>query len=169
MIQHIWSDHQQLMFSQLMQPSATSMLPPGQSPLPQLGGTSSMTSLSEHDSWPSSFPQTGLPTPQLSASDETPVPSPTPLSSSKTELCSSDGAHVCQWRDSSSECGQSFQSAEDLHKHVLSAHTSAAQRDEAGSFSCRWADCSRGHGQGADGFPQKSKLDRHLQTHTQCT
>lgn len=185
MIQHIWDEHEKMMFSsQLLQ------MPPcgpthhhasdissqmlfknscsAPSPPSQLDTASPLTSLSIHSDWPTPFPHTASHTPEESVS---PAPTPAPTKPMDSQLDASvTSAHRCQWHlADTSECGSVFSSAEELHKHVLASHTSDTQRDSSGSYSCHWAGCPRGHGQGGDGFPQKSKLDRHLQTHTQCT
>ncbi|KAK5990842.1 Zinc-responsive transcriptional regulator ZAP1 [Cladobotryum mycophilum] len=69
---------------------------------------------------------------------------------------------VCRWKVSpeAAMCGLRFDNADELHNHGKLAHTTTQIKDDGG-FYCLWSGCSR-----ADGFNQRSKLDRHLQTHT---
>jgi hypothetical protein len=71
----------------------------------------------------------------------------------------------CLWRDegSSSICGQIFADAEELFKHASETHIKHAQKGTQG-FRCGWDDCPRSE-PGAAGFPQRSKIERHMQTH----
>ncbi|KAI9761417.1 MAG: pumilio domain member 6 [Chaenotheca gracillima] len=76
---------------------------------------------------------------------------------------------VCRWIDHGAEgakiettCGKTFKTAEELHLHVRIAHQSSMTAKSG--YRCNWEDCSRDGGS----FPQKSKLDRHLQVHTGC-
>ena len=71
----------------------------------------------------------------------------------------------CLWHDegSSSICGQIFADAEELFKHASETHIKHAQKGAQG-FRCGWDDCPRSE-PGAAGFPQRSKIERHMQTH----
>jgi hypothetical protein len=73
------------------------------------------------------------------------------------------GARQCRWLidGTMTECGQCFNSATDLQEHIKGAHT--AETKKATGFLCRWAGCSR---PALETFTQKSKLERHMQTHT---
>ncbi|ERT03163.1 hypothetical protein HMPREF1624_01468 [Sporothrix schenckii ATCC 58251] len=74
----------------------------------------------------------------------------------------------CAWCDTlgGQPCGQSFDSACELHKHVLAAHTHLLKRDVGGTYSCGWQGCTRRDSEEKGGFAQKSKIDRHMQVHT---
>ncbi|KAK4158145.1 hypothetical protein C8A00DRAFT_39529 [Chaetomidium leptoderma] len=76
-----------------------------------------------------------------------------------------DEEHRCLWREegSSGICGQIFADAEDLFKHASETHIKHAQKGAQG-FRCGWDDCPRSD-PGASGFPQRSKIERHMQTH----
>ncbi|KAK4128386.1 hypothetical protein N657DRAFT_652083 [Parathielavia appendiculata] len=76
-----------------------------------------------------------------------------------------DEEHKCLWRDecSSSVCGRVFADAEELFKHASETHIKNAQKGAQG-FCCGWDDCPRSE-PGAAGFPQRSKIERHMQTH----
>jgi hypothetical protein len=73
--------------------------------------------------------------------------------------------HRCLWREegSSSICGQLFEDSEELFKHASETHIKHAQKGVQG-FRCGWDDCPRSE-TGATGFPQRSKIERHMQTH----
>jgi len=73
--------------------------------------------------------------------------------------------HRCLWRNdgSSQVCGQLFADAEELFKHTSEVHIKNAQKGAQG-FRCGWDDCPRSE-PGAAGFPQRSKIERHMQTH----
>ncbi|TDZ54837.1 Zinc finger protein 554 [Colletotrichum trifolii] len=80
--------------------------------------------------------------------------------------------HTCRWLDDSKhECGRTFDNDKDLQTHCRDDHIAemvkrtkegrSGNKEEKAGFWCLWAGCSRvGH------FTQKSKLERHLQTHT---
>jgi len=70
--------------------------------------------------------------------------------------------YACMWQDDGAAacCGKNFGTAEELHSHIKGGH--AMCPSETG-FYCQWAGCPR-----TDPFPQKSKLERHMQTHTAC-
>ncbi|KAL2139339.1 hypothetical protein VTI28DRAFT_5327 [Corynascus sepedonium] len=78
---------------------------------------------------------------------------------------SAEEEHRCLWRDrgSSSICGQLFADAEELFKHASETHIRNAQKGAQG-FRCGWDDCPRSEPEAA-GFPQRSKIERHMQTH----
>lgn len=73
---------------------------------------------------------------------------------------------TCKWREESGVlCGQHFDDSESLHQHVV---THSRNLKKAGmGHRCRWAGCSRPDGPKGC-FPQRTKLERHLQTHTAC-
>lgn len=75
---------------------------------------------------------------------------------------------ICRWIvnpeapvESRQECLYIAASPEDLHNHLIKAHTS--QLNSHTRFHCRWSDCTRFLT--AD-YGQKSKLKRHLLTHS---
>lgn len=76
-----------------------------------------------------------------------------------------DEEHRCLWREEGSHaiCGQVFADAEELFKHASEIHIKHAQKGSQG-FRCGWDDCPRSEA-GATGFPQRSKIERHMQTH----
>ncbi|KAK4099775.1 hypothetical protein N658DRAFT_153806 [Parathielavia hyrcaniae] len=133
-------------------------------------------------------PTTPLDTSDSGRSSGTPSPL-TPLSNSldmadskpktshhlrRTSIASSGGhpidlsageEHKCLWREEgcSGVCGRVFADAEDLFKHASETHIKNAQKGAQG-FRCGWDDCPRSEA-GAAGFPQRSKIERHMQTH----
>lgn len=73
-------------------------------------------------------------------------------------------AIVCKWVVGADGliCGQSFDSEEHLQRHCKDEHLRHLERGPDG-FRCGWEDCTR-----TSGFPQKSKVDRHMVAHTGC-
>ncbi len=73
--------------------------------------------------------------------------------------------HKCLWREEGSHniCGEIFTDAEELFKHASETHIKHAQKGSQG-FRCGWDECPRSE-PGATGFPQRSKIERHMQTH----
>ena len=76
-----------------------------------------------------------------------------------------DEEHRCLWREEGAHaiCGLVFADAEELFRHASDVHIKHAQNGSQG-FRCGWDDCPRSE-QGATGFPQRSKIERHMQTH----
>ncbi|KAK0733893.1 hypothetical protein B0T26DRAFT_686276 [Lasiosphaeria miniovina] len=76
-----------------------------------------------------------------------------------------DDEHRCLWREESSSeiCGQVFEDPGDLFTHTANDHIKYAKKGSEG-FRCGWDDCPRS-GPDATGFPQRSKIERHMQTH----
>ncbi|KAK1757646.1 zinc-responsive transcriptional regulator ZAP1 [Echria macrotheca] len=73
--------------------------------------------------------------------------------------------HRCLWREGcgSELCGEGFGSPEELFSHTASVHIKNATKGDQG-FRCGWDDCPRSKPDAA-GFPQRSKIERHMQTH----
>lgn len=70
---------------------------------------------------------------------------------------------ICQWKMAGDKiCGMRFNDANDLHTHTKNDHLKDMTRQRPG-FRCQWNDCTR-----TNVFGQKSKLERHIQTHTGC-
>ncbi|KAK4648842.1 zinc-finger protein [Podospora bellae-mahoneyi] len=75
--------------------------------------------------------------------------------------------HRCLWREegASEICGFIFDDAEALFRHASNCHIKHAQKRPGDQgFRCGWDDCPRS-APGASGFPQRSKIERHMQTH----
>lgn len=70
---------------------------------------------------------------------------------------------ICQWKMSGDKiCGMRYKDANDLHTHTKNDHLKDMTRQRPG-FCCQWDGCTR-----TNVFGQKSKLERHIQTHTGC-
>ncbi|KAL1882732.1 hypothetical protein VTK73DRAFT_1252 [Phialemonium thermophilum] len=71
----------------------------------------------------------------------------------------------CLWCDEvgSEVCGLCFSTPSELFSHVNSAHIKHLTKGPKG-FRCGWENCRR-EDDGKDGFPQRSKIERHMQTH----
>ncbi|UKZ53757.1 hypothetical protein TrVGV298_007556 [Trichoderma virens] len=69
--------------------------------------------------------------------------------------------HTCQWRAPDGKvCLMQFKDADELHNHTKNDHLKGMSRQPPG-YRCHWEGCTR-----ATVFGQKSKLERHIQTHT---
>ncbi|TLS28506.1 hypothetical protein PpBr36_00241 [Pyricularia pennisetigena] len=74
--------------------------------------------------------------------------------------------HTCLWlNDMGIQCGHIFEDASQLNRHVIEDHLTCIQKEE-NEYICRWMGCKRQSKAEKRGFPQKSKIERHLQTHT---
>lgn len=78
--------------------------------------------------------------------------------------------HICQWicTDEDEICGQQFTNPKLLWDHVVESHVETLQKTQHG-YVCEWKGCDRRHrSDDSDkiGFHQKSKIKRHLETHT---
>ena len=107
--------------------------------------------------------------PYSTTPSSTPHDSATPVtqaSDATLDTVDSTSQFVCKWReDSGRACGQHFDDSEGLHQHVVT-HSRNLKKAGAG-HRCRWAGCTRAEGPKGC-FPQRTKLERHLQTHTGC-
>jgi hypothetical protein len=73
---------------------------------------------------------------------------------------------TCMWEVSQGAvCGCTFQDDTELQTHIQSVHTARLRKSDG--FYCMWKGCAR-RNTGKDGFAQRSKLDRHMQSHTGC-
>jgi hypothetical protein len=73
----------------------------------------------------------------------------------------------CLWVINGEECGQPFANTGALQNHIQEHHTATLKK--ADGFVCQWSGCSRRQNQATSaGFAQRSKLDRHIQSHTGC-
>jgi hypothetical protein len=80
-----------------------------------------------------------------------------------------DEAHVCLWSGIEGKtCGSSFESAPDLHRHIVKEHL--ASLDKKSGYKCCWKGCTRADKRGNEkcGFSQRGKLERHMASHTNC-
>lgn len=71
---------------------------------------------------------------------------------------------MCRWVGPDGVvCGKKLENDEQLQSHCKTEHLADLTKLDTG-FECRWDGCKR-----ASCFTQKSKLERHMQTHTGCT
>lgn len=82
--------------------------------------------------------------------------------------CQAD--HTCQWtvNNQGGVCGQQFTTARLLWDHIAERHIDVLQKTEHG-YVCEWKGCERPHRLNVAtkiGFHQKSKIKRHMETHT---
>ncbi|KAK3693850.1 hypothetical protein B0T22DRAFT_53353 [Podospora appendiculata] len=103
--------------------------------------------------------------PDTKARSPSPARSTSVESSSSDPLIGSDHGHTCLWREdgSSDICGEVFTDPGELFTHTVNNHIRCATKGTEG-FRCAWKDCPRSEA-GAPGFPQRSKIERHMQTH----
>ena len=74
-----------------------------------------------------------------------------------------DNQFMCRWTLANGDvCGQILDSNENLQTHCKNEHLGDLAKTETG-YSCGWHGCRR-----VTNFTQKSKLERHMQTHTGC-
>ncbi|KAK1636644.1 hypothetical protein BDP81DRAFT_319821 [Colletotrichum phormii] len=89
-------------------------------------------------------------------------PQPSPATAQTLPSPDKTGAEVftCQWVIAGQICGMSYSNDDALQAHCKERHIVNLGKTDAG-YKCCWEGCAReGH------FTQKSKLERHLQTHT---
>ncbi|KAH8599042.1 hypothetical protein B0O99DRAFT_614827 [Bisporella sp. PMI_857] len=73
------------------------------------------------------------------------------------------GNHACRWKGAG--CGKTFGSEETLQQHVLEEHIKTLEKTKIG-YLCEWDGCKRKEKPKAAGFDQRSKIERHMYTHT---
>ena len=71
---------------------------------------------------------------------------------------------ICRWscEHEKNGCGKVFPTAAALHEHCKASHTKCALKED-NQYWCKWDGCHR-----LEGFTQRAKLERHLQTHSGC-
>lgn len=113
-----------------------------------------------------STPSTGTPFPDSLRHNSTTysyAPRPSKVEDPPEELLDSR----CLWVIGDQECGLTFENAGDLQSHIQECHTSTLKKSDG--FVCQWSGCSRRKEKpDKAGFAQRSKLDRHIQSHTGC-
>lgn len=77
--------------------------------------------------------------------------------------------HMCMWKKKpNSNCGLSFENEAALQQHLLENHIKQLGKDRCG-YMCQWEGCSRQEkNREKAGFGQRSKIERHMYTHTGC-
>jgi hypothetical protein len=88
------------------------------------------------------------------------------LKDGRTSTTIADGDNCCcQWRPNPESliCGQQFLNSGDLFRHIIQLHIKPLQKGPSG-FRCGWKDCPR-ENSASMVFPQRSKIERHMQTH----
>lgn len=84
-------------------------------------------------------------------------------------LSATDSFHTlltCSWEIGHDIiCSQTFETNAQLQSHVQQVHTASLRK--AHGFTCQWKGCPR-RSRGGESFAQRSKLDRHIQSHTGC-
>lgn len=74
--------------------------------------------------------------------------------------------HVCKWIDVETKavCGVSFLDAGELQEHLATEHADQTRGKECQGYYCHWEGCHRPD----EPFSQKSKLQGHFLTHSNC-
>ncbi|KAH7163227.1 hypothetical protein B0J13DRAFT_32348 [Dactylonectria estremocensis] len=69
---------------------------------------------------------------------------------------------VCHWLgEDGTLCNHAFETQEELQAHCKNLHLKDMKKEPGSGFYCSWSACTR-----KTPFSQKSKLERHMQTHT---
>lgn len=107
----------------------------------------------------------------LSSPRETPPPLERDISSVLTtpEFCAEDSElHICKWVTSihgiQAPCGATFADSGALQDHLVSAHMNTVDGAKGNGYYCCWQGCHRPD----EPFSQKSKLQGHFLTHSNC-
>ncbi|EFE32643.1 C2H2 transcription factor, putative [Trichophyton benhamiae CBS 112371] len=80
---------------------------------------------------------------------------------------SGDELHICKWvanGDSGLVCGITFPDAKSLQEHLVQEHANQTEGAKGTGYYCCWEGCHRPH----EPFSQKSKLQGHYLTHSNC-
>jgi hypothetical protein len=111
------------------------------------------------------------PTPPLPLTDKKPDEASSlrkvnlaPSSGLQVQTSSLDEVYQCCWKDAETEqiCNKRFTNSDELDAHCRADHVKMAKKTKDG-YMCMWQPCKR-----TECFPQRGKLNRHLQTHTGC-
>lgn len=84
-----------------------------------------------------------------------------------SDLIGNDELHICRWVDQTSDhriCGALFSDAGSLQKHLTTTHADPTKGSQGQGYYCCWEGCSRPN----EPFSQKSKLQGHFLTHSNC-
>ena len=107
----------------------------------------------------------------LSSPGETPPPLDGGVSSVLTtpDFSAEDNdLHVCRWATKvhgvKTPCGATFADAGSLQEHLVSSHMSTVDGAKGNGYYCCWEGCHRPD----EPFSQKSKLQGHFLTHSNC-
>jgi hypothetical protein len=77
--------------------------------------------------------------------------------------------HVCKWAASihgiKAVCGATFADPGALQEHLIASHMSTVNGAKGNGYYCCWEGCHRPD----EPFSQKSKLQGHFLTHSNCT
>lgn len=171
-IQHFNAEHRQELASVMSKKLGTGYSLP--STVPSSSSSANpfdMTLLSSQASLKEPSPMTPLSNPHDSAEIERTglsrrrSPSDISLTDATHGQTAPDWENRCLWCDDigSEVCGKTFADAGELFAHVNAVHIKQLSKGPRG-FRCGWENCRR-EDDGKDGFPQRSKIERHMQTH----
>ncbi|PHH54991.1 Zinc finger protein 76 [Ceratocystis fimbriata CBS 114723] len=105
-------------------------------------------------------PTSGPATPATNIMDDSNTSMPLSGSGTKTDI---GHCHRCEWVHDGNLCAIVFETEEQLNTHLLQDHAKYCER-KGSEFACCWESCPRRIDN--KGFGQRSKLERHLQTHS---
>lgn len=97
----------------------------------------------------------------LQGSDSKIAVDPPKVRSPPTPPSGNSGSKTCQWTSSKGICGQDFADGNELQTHVESQHLNDLKKTHQAPNSCKWLGCTT-----TTPFSERSKLARHLYTHT---
>lgn len=75
-----------------------------------------------------------------------------------------DEPYICRWSHGASTCGMVFLTSGELQQHLLAEHTNPIIGKKGNGYYCCWEGCHRPD----EPFSQKSKLQGHFLTHSNC-
>lgn len=125
-----------------------------------------------HQETTTAIPASARTTPSLSI-QSSPVPSSlcreasTSSAFDTSDFIGNDELHICRWVENKSEnkiCGAIYSDAGSLQKHLTTIHADPTRGSQGQGYYCCWEGCSRPH----EPFSQKSKLQGHFLTHSNC-
>ena len=97
----------------------------------------------------------------LQGSDSKIAVDPPKVRSLPTPPSGNSGSKTCQWTSSKGICGQDFADGNELQTHVESQHLNDLKKTHQAPNNCKWLGCTT-----TTPFSERSKLARHLYTHT---
>lgn len=96
--------------------------------------------------------------PSLDRAMSSALTSPTPALTEEGE------SHICRWNHGTSMCNATFTSCGELQEHLTMQHMQPIPGVKGHGYYCCWHGCHRPH----EPFSQKSKLQGHFLTHSNC-
>jgi hypothetical protein len=170
LVEHFNTQHRHVLENVLAQGNGYSGSPAAPLPTRTISSSSS-NALEPSLSSATHSPQVSFPPTPMSLSQEISKPSKPSDRHSRSSTVSQAGTgneyeqQRCVWcsPETGERCGQTFPDSEALFTHVNMEHIQKLEKGTHG-FLCYWENCKR-RGDGKEGFPQRSKIERHMHTH----